>query len=339
MMAPMPSQKKTLYEILGVPQDANELDISLAYQRRSAELARAVPQDPNAVAFMQHAYEVLSSLKRRAAYDATLLTAAEKAAAAGQATDLVLEGGEEEEPRGKRFVPLIAAAVAIFVILFFVLRSGRSPEAPPKPAEPVVEAPKPAPPPPRLVALGAHQILPAALLSVGRVMSYEMSGRAVPVGLAVAVEPGAMVTTCHGIAGNSQMVVRYGAESLSANLSATDEVLDLCKLAVTGMNARAIEIAADEAKAGDKIFVLGANAAGEYALTEGTVKSTRIVSGVKVLELSVPIAPSASGGAVFDVYGRLVGIATTPHRYGANLNAAISSAWISQMRTRGRPQQ
>jgi S1-C subfamily serine protease len=170
-------------------------------------------------------------------------------------------------------------------------------------------------------------------------MSYEMSGRAVPVGLAVAVEPGAMLTTCHGIAGNSQMVVRYGAESLSANLSATDEVLDLCKLAVTGMNARAIEIAADEAKAGDKIFVLGANAAGDFALTEGTVKGVRMASGVKVLELSVPIAASASGGAVFDVYGRLVGVATTPHRYGANVNAAISSAWISQMRTRGRPQQ
>lgn len=333
----MAAQKKTLYEILGIPQDANSLDIGLAFQRRSSELQRAVPQDPHAMAFVHEAHEVLADPKRRAAYDASLVTAAEKAAAAGQATDLVLEGDEgDEKPRSKRYVPLVGAAVAIFVVLFFVLRAGRAPEAPPKAAEPVVEAPKPAPPP--LVALRAHQILPAALLSVGRVMSYEMSGRAVPVGLAVAVEPGAMVTTCHGIAGNSQMVVRYGAESLSANLSATDEVLDLCKLAVTGMNARPIEIAADEAKAGDKIFVLGANAAGDFALTEGTVKSVRIASGVKVLELSVPIAPSASGGAVFDVYGRLVGIATTPHRYGANLNAAISSAWVSQMRTRGRPQ-
>ena len=337
MMAPMASPKKTLYEILGIPQDANSLDIGLAYQRRTAELNRAVPPDPHAMAFVHQAHEVLANPARRAAYDASLLTAAEKAAAAGQATDLVLEGGEEEEkPRHKKFIPLVGAAIAILVILFFVLRGGKAPEAPK--VEPVAEAPKPAPPPPPPKPLGAHQILPAALLSVGRVMSYEMSGRADPVGLAVAVEPGAMVTTCHGIAGNSQMVVRYGAESLSATLSATDEVLDLCKLAVSGMNARPIEIAADEAKANDKVYVLGANAAGEYALTEGTVKATRIASGVKVLELSVPVAPTASGGAVFDVYGRLVGIATTPHRFGANVNAAISSAWISQMRTRGRPQ-
>ena len=337
MMAAMANPKKTLYEILGIPQDANSLDIGLAYQRRTNELQRAVPQDPHAMAFVHQAHEVLANPARRAAYDATLLTAAEREAAAGQATDLVLEGDEEEEkPRYRKFIPLIGAAVAILVILFFVLRGGKTPEAPK--VEPVVEAPKPAPPPPPPKPLGAHPILPAALLSVGRVMSYEMSGRAVPVGLAIAVEPGAMVTTCHGISGNSQMVVRYGAESLSANLSATDEVLDLCKLAVTGMNARPIEIATEEAKANDKVYVLGANAAGEFALTEGTVKAARINSGVKVLELSVPIAPTASGGAVFDVYGRLVGIATTPHRYGANVNAAISSAWISQMRTRGRPQ-
>ncbi len=338
MMAAMASQKKTLYEILGIPQDANSLDIGLAYQRRTAELNLAVPQDPHAMAFVHQAHEVLANPARRAAYDASLVTASEKAAAAGQAPDLLLEGGEEEEqPRHKKFIPLIGAAVAILIVLFFVLRGGKSPEAPK--VEPVVEAPKPLPPPPPPKPLAAKQILPASLLSVGRVMSYEMSGRAVPVGLAIAVEPGTMVTTCHGIAGNSQMVVRYGAESLSATLSATDEVLDLCKLAVSGMTARPIEIAADEAKANDKVYVLGANAAGEYALTEGTVKATRIASGVKVLELSVPIAPTASGGAVFDVYGRLVGIATTPHRFGANVNAAISSAWISQMRTRGRPQQ
>src|SRR5258706_365312 len=48
MMAAMASQKKTLYEILGIPQDANSLDIGLAYQRRTAELNRAVPPDPHA---------------------------------------------------------------------------------------------------------------------------------------------------------------------------------------------------------------------------------------------------------------------------------------------------
>jgi len=212
------------------------------------------------------------------------------------------------------------------------MRPGHAPETA-KPVEPVVVAPKPAPPPPPK-PLGPEQILPAALLSVGRVMSYEMSGRAVPLGIALATEPGTMITTCHGIPGGSQLVVRTGAESNSANLTVTDETLDLCKLAVSGSNARELALAPDEPKAGDRIFALGANAKGEFALTEGTVKGLRPTPQGKVIELSVPIAPGASGGAVFDTFGRLVGIATTPHPYGAGLQIALPAAWIAEMRTR-----
>ena len=333
----MPAPKQTLYEILGLPNDADNTDIGLAYQKRNYELARMTPHDPSAEAYVRQAYEVLSNPKRRAAYDASLTTAAERAAAAGQAPDLVIE--DAEQPRGKRWIPLVGAAAAILILVIFALRMGRSPDPPKVPSAPVVEAPKPAPPPPPAQPLAADTILRAALQSTGRVMSYEMSGRAVPLGLAVALEAGAMLTTCHAIPASSQLVVRHGADALSANLSVTDEVLDLCKLTVTGLNARPVEIAAEEPKAGDKIFTLGVNAAGEYALTEGTITQVRMGQSVKLLEVSMPIAPGGSGGPVFDAYGRLVGIATTPHRHGANLHVAISSAWISQIRTRGRPQQ
>ena len=81
MMAPMAAQKKSLYEILGVSPDANSIDLGLAYERRKGELQRAVPQDPSAMALLHQAREILANPARRAAYDASLLTAAEKAAA------------------------------------------------------------------------------------------------------------------------------------------------------------------------------------------------------------------------------------------------------------------
>ena len=338
MMAPMATPKKNLYDILGIPRDANALDIGLAYQRRTAELQRAVPPDPSAQSFVHQAHEILSNPQRRAAYDASLLTAAEKAAAAQQQEpDLVLESGDDDtKPKSKYLVPAIVAGVVLVIVLFLLLRANNAPEAP-KPAEPVAVAPKPAPPPPPPKPLGPEQILPAALLSVGRVMSYEMSGRAVPLGMAIATEPGTMTTTCHGIPGGSQLVVRAGAESNSANLTVTDEMLDLCKLAVAGLNARAITLAPDEPRPGDKIFALGANAKGDFALTEGTVKALRPAPQGKVLEISVPIAAGGSGGAVFDTYGRLVAIATTPHNYGAGLNIALPASWIAEMRTRNAP--
>jgi hypothetical protein len=49
----------------------------------------------------------------------------------------------------------------------------------------------------------------------------------------------------------------------------------------------------------------------------------------------MPIAANGRGGAVFDQYGNLVGIATKSARFGANVSAAVSSAWIPQMRQRG----
>lgn len=339
-MAPMAAEKKNLYQILGISRDANSIDVGLAYERRKAEQQRAVPHDPNDEALVRQAYEVLNNPKRRAAYDASLVTAAEKATAAEQAhaPDLMLEG-EEPEPKSNlsKMVPLAVGLVVILVIaLYFAFRPSH--DAAKSAPAPVAEAPKPAPPPPPPKPMGAHQILPGTLLSVGQVLSYEMSGRAVPIGLALAVEPGSMITTCHGIPAGSKFVLRMGAESFSVDLSTTDEALDLCKLQVPGLNVRPLTIATDEAKAGDKIFTLGVNAKGDFALTEGTVKRTLISEGVKLLELSMPIAATGSGGAVLDQYGRLVGIATTPHRHGAGLQVAISSAWISQMRSRSRPQ-
>ena len=330
--------KQSLYEILGVSPDANELDIGLAHQRRMLELQRAVPQDPSRIAYVTQAFEVLSNPKRRAADDASLLTQQEKAAAAAQAAtpDLVLDAGEEEEATARpRWILPVGIGIAIVVAIIIAIRMGQT-NAPQKapPAE-VAEAPKPPPPPPPPQPLSAQQIMLNASQAVGRVMSYEMSGRAVPVGLAVGVEPGAFVTTCHGIPAGSQIVVRTGEESRSASLTVDDEQLDLCKLSVAGFNAKPLAIADADAKAGDKVYALGVNAKGDLALTEGSVKQVRATPAGNIIELSFPVAKTASGGAVFDAFGRVVGIATTPHNYGA-IEAALPASWIAQMRSRGK---
>lgn len=332
----MAQGKRTLYEILGVPRDANDLDIGLAFQRRTLELQRAVPPDPGAQSLLHQAHEVLADAKRRAAYDASLVTAAEKAEAAQQQEpDLVLEGEDESEAPQRSWVkPAIAAGAIALIVIFFALRPSHVPEAP-KP-EPVAEAPKP-PPPPAPKPLTAPQILASAVRSVGRLMSYEMSGRAVPVGLALAVEPAVMVATCHGISGGTQLVVKLGEESASGNLTVTDEMLDLCRISVPGLAARPVTLAADDAKTGDTVYVLGANAKGDLALTEGKVTKVRDAAATRVIEISTPIAPTGSGGAVFDTFGRVVGIATTPHAYGTGLNIAIPASAIAQMRSRERP--
>lgn len=334
MMAPMPA-KKTLYEILGVARDANGIDIGLAYEKRREELERAVPSDPSAEALLHEAHEVLSHPERRAAYDVSLVTAAERAAASAQAEpDLVLEGDEDGKPKTAMWVALASGALIVVAGLYFALRGDApKPDAAPRASRPAAPAPAPPPPPKKLAAA---DILRLATTAGGQLVSVEMSGRAIPIGIALAIEPNAMVTTCHGIQAGRKLVVLVGKDTHGAELVMTDEKLDLCKLSVPGLEAKPLALAAEPAKAGDTIFATGANEAGTFAATEGTVRKLVTTPAGPVLDLSVPIAPTGSGGGIFDPYGRLVGIASTPHRYGPDLNVALPAGWIAQVRTRGR---
>lgn len=332
-MAAMALPKKTLYQILGISQDASSIDIGLAHEKRVAELQRAVPPDPSAVALLQQAYEVLSSPHRRAAYDASVLSASEKAEAAAQqgAPDLELEADDPDDggrARRMRLMGMMGAMALILVALFFVFR----PRAvPPPPPEPVVEAPKP-PPPPR--DRTAAEVLQDASTSGGQLLSYSMSGQATPIGMAMEIDQNQMVTTCHAIPAGAKLVVKVAGQMQPAELSITDEQLDLCRLLVPGFGTPPLRLAPADSRPGDKIIAVGMNAKGELAATEGTVTQVRTTPIGKVLEVSMPIAASASGGGIFNLQGQLVGIATTPHTFGPNLNVALPVSWIAQMRSR-----
>ena len=327
----MAPPKKTLYQILGVARDATPTDIGLAHEMRMSDLQHRTPPDPSTLALVQQAFEILSNPKRRDAYDSQLLTASEKAAAEQQGGAPDLEIGEDEEPAKKLpIVPIAAVAVVVIVALFFVLRSPA-----PKPPEPVADASTPAaPPPPPPKMRNAAEMLADATPSAGPLMAYSMSGAATPIGMALAIDQGAMITTCHGIPAGGKMVVRVGKEQLPADLTITDEALDLCRLSVAGLTAPPLRLAADEARAGDKVVAVALDANGALVTAEGTIKAVRRGKSGNLLELSTPIGANASGAGLFDQYGKLVGIATVRHDQGTGVHIAIPATAMAQMRSR-----
>jgi S1-C subfamily serine protease len=182
----------------------------------------------------------------------------------------------------------------------------------------------------------AAEVLADATPSAGPLMVYSMSGAATPIGMALAIDQGAMVTTCHGIPAGGKMVVRLGKEQLPADLTITDEALDLCRLSVAGLATPPLKLATDEAKAGDRIVAVALDAKGALVTAEGTIKAVRKGRSGDLFELSTPIAANASGAGIFDQYGKLVGIATVPHDQGTGVHIAIPSTAIAQMRSRTR---
>ena len=326
----MAQPKKTLYDILGVPRDASTQDIAAAYERRKAALEESPSADPNEAIVLRQAYDVLRDPKRRAAHDAALAGAAQRAAAEPR---IVIEPGDEPSERKLPWIPIAAGVVLLGAVLFLVLRPSRTP--PPAPvaeapaAAPATEAPKPAP----LRERSGAEVMADAFTSGGPLLSYSMSGQSTPVGIATSTEQGMMVTTCHSVPAGTKLVVRVGAESYPADLLITDEMLDLCTLQVANFGAPPVKLASEEPKAGDKIFTVGVNAKGEPAVTQGTVKQILATTEGRLIELSMPIGQYSSGGGVFDRHGRLVGIATVQHKSG--LSIALPAGSISEMRSRG----
>lgn len=331
----MATPKKTLYDILGVPRDVNAIDIGLAYDRRKAEIDRGAAADPNEQALLHEACEVLRDPRRRAIYDASLTTAEERTAAAGRATaDLELEP-EATVTRRKPWGAIIGVAVAVGLAAGVAMRSNKdTPADRPSANAPAPGTAEPAKPPPPAAAptRSGVEIIAEASTSGGQVLSFSMSGQAIPIGLATSTEDGTMITTCHGIPAGAKIVVRVQGQSYPADLLVTDEQLDLCKLQVANFHAPPVKLASEDAQADDRIYVVGANQAGAFAVTEGTVKRVIDTSEGRLLELSMPVGEFSSGGGVFDPFGRLVGIATFQHRSG--VSTAYPASAIARIRSR-----
>ncbi len=345
--APPPPRKRTLYDILGVAKDANAYDIGIAYKARIDALNRNPHADPNEVNLVNEAYHILCMPNERAAYDAKLVTMAEKAAAkeTAQNPDLVLEPDEEETPPvWKNKYVLTGAALSIAVLAFWVSRSPPKPAptivaqrelrpeaAPAAPAAPVAMVAAPA----SLEPKSAEELFTLLSPSTARITVYDVSGRAVGLGSGVVIGSGSVITNCHVATAGGSLTVKVGAEQYSASVEVADEEYDLCRLSVSGLSAPAVTIgSAETLKTGQKVYAIGAPQGLDLTISDGIVSGMRDLPQGRVIQTTAPISPGSSGGPLFDAYGRLVGIMTFQHRTGQNLNFAVPADWIAGVRSR-----
>lgn len=323
----MAQAKRTLYEIVGVAPDATADEIELACAERRAELSAQASQDTSMLTLVRHAREVLTNPERRAAYDARIAAAAAAEIPVtpddGQPQRIpVIESTPDEPQRRPPWGLIGVIGAAALIVALFVARMMMNPV----PSAPVAEAPKPPPPPPAPVALTPTQLITAASPSIARLQSIDLSGNVQALGLAVATEPGIVVSTCHAVPANAQITATFGAEKAAATLVITDEVLDLCKFSIAGAEPRAIGLAPALARAGDNVYVVSPDAPGGFALAEASVRQVVMTPAGELLQLSTN---AANGAPVLDAAGKLVGIAT-------NGSQAVPASAISRAKSRAR---
>jgi hypothetical protein len=109
---------------------------------------------------------------------------------------------------------------------------------------------------------------------------------------------------------------------------AADRDLDLILLKVKGLNRPKVLMASNPVSPGDPIYVIGSPLGLSATISDGIVSGLRAANGFQRIQISAPISPGSSGGAVFNDTGELIGIAVSTYLKGQNLNFAIPISYL-----------
>lgn len=184
--------------------------------------------------------------------------------------------------------------------------------------------------PPGGPAAGAEKLreVSAASRSVVTLKTYDKKGELLAFGSGFIIGAGGTVlTNYHVISGAySAEVLMYDGRVLPVKgVLAYDSGRDVAVLKVEGRNLPAAALGnSSELADGDEVAAVGSPEGVQNAVSLGVVSRARAnVLGQDFIQFTAPIGPGSSGGALFDLKGRVVGITTLTRREGQNINYAI----------------
>lgn len=164
-------------------------------------------------------------------------------------------------------------------------------------------------------------------------------------GTGFALKDGYVVTNYH-VAENAKSIEIFGINGsfengYQAEVIGVDKVSDLALLKITDSStAKAINppysFFPSMIDVGENIYVLGypltQSMGDEIKLTNGIVSSRSGYEGdVTLYQISAPIQPGNSGGPMFDMKGRLVGIVCAKHGGAENASYAIKTSYLKNL--------
>lgn len=179
-----------------------------------------------------------------------------------------------------------------------------------------------------------ERIFEEASRSMVVIHAYGDNGRLRNQGSGVVIGKDAVVTNCHVIEEAKRIVVVHTAREIDAAADMSDVERDLCHLTVPGLAAVPATVWSDRLKVGQRVYAIGAPEGLELTISEGLVSSIREFDGSQYIQTSAPISAGSSGGGLFDVEGRLVGITAFFVPEGQNINFALPVSWISELLAR-----
>lgn len=171
-------------------------------------------------------------------------------------------------------------------------------------------------------------------LFVVKVHAHSAQGKTA-LGSGVMVGPGEVATNCHVTRNASSIVVRKGGIWLNVQAQRANMGRDLCLLTVPA--ASAIPYAplrsVNEVAPGQTVYSVGFPGGAGSMFANGKIHGLHDFDGAKVIETTTGFNLGASGGALFDDRGQLLGLTTFRAR-GSRDNHfyAIPVNWLDDLR-------
>jgi hypothetical protein len=182
-----------------------------------------------------------------------------------------------------------------------------------------------------------EQIYQQASQSVVVIHAFDADGNPVNLGSGVVTGRELVTTNCHVIEDAGRIEVTYQGNNFPATLGAVHQERDVCQIRVPQLSAPRAVLSTGRLRVGQRVYAIGAPEGLELTFSEGIISSLRDFDGSQYIQTSAAISQGSSGGGLFDVEGRLVGITAFFIAEGQNLNFALPASWIADLDRAGRP--
>ncbi len=173
---------------------------------------------------------------------------------------------------------------------------------------------------------------------VVKVHAHSADGKTA-LGSGVMVGPGEVATNCHVTRNADSIVVRKGGIWLTVQSQRANMGRDLCLLNVSAAAAppaAPLRSVADVAP-GQTVYSVGFPGGAGSMFANGRIHGLHSFDGAKVIETTTGFNLGASGGALFDDQGRLLGLTTFRARGSRDSHFyAIPSDWLEDLRRQPR---
>jgi serine protease Do len=155
-------------------------------------------------------------------------------------------------------------------------------------------------------------------------------GGQVKVGTAITVAPGVVVTNCHVTRDAVAVRVAKQAGRWPAEGQFADAEHDLCFLSVPTWPGRPIRFAApDSLRLYQPVVAMGFTRGADVSMTPGEITGLHRFDGGRIIQSTSSFSSGASGGALLDAEGSLVGVLTFRLRGNIDHYFSIPASWVA----------